>query len=143
LINSGTASSYVLNGLTNSTTYEVQICTRCQTQPLQLSAYSNSIQFVTPAQRLDQANPDPFMLVRVFPNPTQDNLSIHTIAPVDQDLNILIYNSMGQLILYKLVAGVNRSQTQIMDVKHLTPGIYIMEISSSDGNRQTLQFVKQ
>jgi hypothetical protein len=121
----------------------VQICTRCQTQPLQLSAYSNSIQFVTPAQRLDQTNPDPFMLVRVFPNPTHDNLSIHTIAPVDQDLNILIYNSMGQLILYKLVAGVNRSQTQIMDVKHLTPGIYIMEISSSDGNRQTLQFVKQ
>ncbi len=142
VINNGNATSQSINGLNGSTTYEVQVCTKCQNDPQQLSSYSNSITFTTPAQRLEDTEEMP-VLVNIYPNPVSDIVNINTLVTESTSLNILIYNASGQLVLYKMMDGINRSQTQAINVQHMPAGIYLMEVLSSDASKQTLQFVKQ
>jgi glucose/arabinose dehydrogenase len=142
VINNGTTSSHTISGLTGSTTYEVQVCTKCQNDPQLLSAYSSSISFTTPAQRIDEEAEAP-ILMTIYPNPVSDILYLNTTLPEDKGLNVLVYNASGQLMFYKMMDGLNRAQTQTINVQHLAAGHYFLEVFCTDGSTQKLRFVKQ
>jgi hypothetical protein len=76
--------------------------------------------------------------VSVFPNPASNTITIET----DNRLQISdyrIYNSSGQLIFESFN---NSNQSYIIDISHLTTGIYTIQLSGAQGSRYH-KFCKQ
>jgi glucose/arabinose dehydrogenase len=140
VVNSSTVASLTLSNLSSSTAYEVQVCTKCQNDPIQLSAYSASVSFSTPAQRIEESIENDQILA--YPNPTHDVINILVKATDDEDLNILLYNANGQLVLLKMLNGINRSQVQTINIGHLPDGIYLLEVLGNN-SRRTMKMIKQ
>lgn len=142
IINNSTASSFSLNNLNSSTTYEVQVCTKCHNDPIQLSSYSASVVFNTPAQRIGESIETNYIIL--YPNPASEQLNIQrqTGFKSAEDLTILIYDMNGQLQLFKILNSEAHTGESSIHIAHLPQGIYVAEIMQGD-NRQTLKFVKQ
>jgi len=76
------------------------------------------------------------MNLKVFPNPTQSYLTI--VKENDQDINILILDNLGQVILSKQSAG----KTTQLDISEFPAGIYYLSIH--DGIQNAVQkIIKQ
>jgi hypothetical protein len=72
----------------------------------------------------------------VFPNPTQDKLTITDFA---QGSQLTIYNSIGQL-----VAQLSNSQSQTIDISKLEKGIYTYSIINNKQNEiSSGKFIKE
>lgn len=73
----------------------------------------------------------------VFPNPTQDKLTITDLA---QDSQLTIYNSIGQL-----VAQLSNSQSQTIDISKLEKGIYTYSIITDNKQNEISsgKFIKE
>jgi hypothetical protein len=68
--------------------------------------------------------------VNVFPNPFHSGFNIMVTAEFDSPGKLVIYNHLGQPVLYKscdLLEGSNRIN---LDAKGLLPGIYYLELTS-------------
>lgn len=70
----------------------------------------------------------------LFPNPVKDRISFLLEEGI-QVKNIIIYNTLGQEILF------NSSTT--MDVSSLEVGVYYLVVGASDGNNYSGRFVKK
>ena len=71
-------------------------------------------------------------LFTLFPNPTNAELNINSIAPISE---IIIYNNLGQLLL-------NADNTNQLDVSVLSKGIYIVNIKDENGGSETKKFIR-
>ena len=72
----------------------------------------------------------------VFPNPTQDKLTITDLA---QGSQLTIYNSIGQL-----VAQLSNSQSKTIDISKLEKGIYTYSIINNKQNEiSSGKFIKE
>lgn len=88
-----------------------------------------------PNQPIDFTN----MICQVYPNPVKDLLSLGcTYFTAESESLWLIYTSSGILVLKKHKKG---SDSAIVDVSHLRPGIYFLHIKSADTSRM-MRFVK-
>ncbi|MEL7532785.1 MAG: T9SS type A sorting domain-containing protein, partial [Bacteroidota bacterium] len=67
--------------------------------------------------------------VNAYPNPFKQSFTISTSGAegVVEDMDISLYNNMGQLVLRKEHVS-NQAEIQVPD--HLSPGVYILRISS-------------
>jgi hypothetical protein len=81
--------------------------------------------------------------VSVFPNPCADELHLSIFSNASsQSLKIRIYNYAGGLIQEQSLTDTGNDLQYVMDVKGMTPGLYLLEISDS-GKKLTQKFVKQ
>ncbi len=73
--------------------------------------------------------------VKAYPNPVTDQLNLTS----EKEINtVAIYNLLGQQILFQSI----QSQQAILDLSGLTPGAYLVKVTSAD-KAQTLKIVKQ
>jgi hypothetical protein len=75
--------------------------------------------------------------ISVFPNPSADELKIITNSA--EQLQISLYNSIGDIMLEKILPGKMNS----MDLSSLPNGIYFYSLSSDGKNIQSGKFIKQ
>lgn len=68
--------------------------------------------------------------IRIFPNPTSDKINFS--SPLEQDVQVVIYSSTGQMLRRQHV-----STSESVDVSALPKGLYIIRI-----NEQTYKFSK-
>lgn len=75
--------------------------------------------------------------VRIYPNPLDENLSIHSEIPVKK---VTIYDSQGRLVFERvnLAQGINNFR-----ISKLSSGIYIARISANNGAVKNIKFVKR
>ena len=111
------------DNLTNKVTYYYRIASYNE---LGTSAFSETVSATTGVIRLG-TQPE---LLSVFPNPTQDWLSIST--PYDQ---FAIHSLDGALVSK---GGYEKS----IDVSMLRPGVYVLSIQTPEGSQQ-LKFVRE
>lgn len=71
----------------------------------------------------------------VFPNPTVNDLFIRSNKAID---NVLVYNLMGQKIIY-----VENLVENKLNVTHLQSGTYLLTINFEDMESKTMRFVKK
>jgi len=71
----------------------------------------------------------------IYPNPVLDNL---TIANINLNSTIMIFDISGKLLINKTA----QSETEILDVSHLTSGIYTIRIQNEE-LVQTSKLIKQ
>ena len=65
----------------------------------------------------------------IHPNPTNDILNI-SIANISSDIQILIYNSVGQVV-YMKSETVEHGLNTTLNLNDLSSGTYILQISSN------------
>lgn len=75
---------------------------------------------------------------KIFPNPATETLSI--VSDQFAISEIAVYNVHGANIVALEVANM---KTAVVDVRTLPSGIYFVQITSEDEQRQTLRFIKQ
>ncbi|WP_299525613.1 T9SS type A sorting domain-containing protein [Winogradskyella sp.] len=74
--------------------------------------------------------------ISLYPNPADDVITLKTDISIS---NLSITNNLGQVVMTK---SANFSQTNDIDTSSLSPGIYIMSISSEDRRTETRKFIK-
>lgn len=70
--------------------------------------------------------------LKIYPNPASDFITIETISEIK---NINIYNLMGQLVI--------NSTSNKVDVSTLSMGTFLMEFTSSEGQKSYRKIVKK
>ncbi|MDE5423724.1 T9SS type A sorting domain-containing protein [Ancylomarina sp. DW003] len=94
------------------------------------SVYSQAIDYATGIEDvLDEE-------LRVYPNPVKDLLHLDNLKQVKR---ISLYSLTGRSILYKEAPNSN----EILNIGHLSQGIYIMIFELEDGSKLTRKVVKQ
>lgn len=70
----------------------------------------------------------------VYPNPTHDNLYVDFGIHTESDINIELFNTLGECVIHKSINHVNSGNHQIkLSLKGLTTGIYFICIRSHKG----------
>ena len=72
--------------------------------------------------------------ITIAPNPARDFIDIHFKLEQSADIDVKIYNAMGQAILSQKMTSVLRG-VEKLDVSQLGTGMYI--VSMTDGTKQT------
>ena len=78
----------------------------------------------------------------LFPNPANSILQL-TQQGNDQILEVTVFEINGKLVNKVTEKLSMLNGVSVLDIKDLNPGIYFIDILLSNGNKQTLKFVKQ
>jgi len=122
-------------------TYEVTASGNYQVETFDINGCSSfsgvvnvEISSVAGISQLDQ--------FELFPNPVRDQLtlSLSTLESLDLDLNV--YNQLGQKLFTQTITQSGDNQYPI-SVANLVPGLYYLSLVSDTGGVETLRFVKE
>ena len=94
-----------------------------------LPNFNNTMQLVTGLDETDELG---FL---VYPNPLFDNLLFIQGNLPTGILGVRLYGSTGQLLAKEMLA-INTSNAVRLELPHLTPGFYILSLSSQKGNQK-------
>lgn len=82
--------------------------------------------------------------IRLYPNPTNDMVTVTMEHASPYEVDIEIYDALGKLVANpNLVYKTFGEQTVSLNVSHLSKGLYLMKISVGDKNTTTKRFIKQ
>jgi hypothetical protein len=73
-----------------------------------------------------------FGLVNLYPNPAEDNLTIHATAVEESEVLYSVVNSFGTDMVSGRLYINNRNSLQNIDISLLEPGLYLLKITSGD-----------
>jgi hypothetical protein len=80
----------------------------------------------------------------IFPNPTQNVINIAGDLNTSEDIELTIFNQMGQIVKVQKLDNNQSSLHTSIDVSALSNGMYQVVLKSQDGlkHTQTLSIVK-
>ena len=87
--------------------------------------YSNVVMFKTEEM--------PSMVLKAYPNPVQDKLTLSIYSPVQDDINVLILDVNGRTVkekVFHLEKGDN--SFQFTDLQSLSKGVYMIKAMVKD-----------
>lgn len=76
------------------------------------------------------ANPTLNIPVEIFPNPVNDILHIKVSEIIDKQIDIAMYNPIGEKVYFEKKNIDNERMNTYIDMSHLTQGIYTLVLSS-------------
>ena len=83
---------------------------------------------------------NPMTAVRVYPNPTTDVLNIEVNASQASEMNISVYNLMGQKVMESNTSINTGINCPSISTSELTPGIYFVTVKAN-GFDNTMKFI--
>jgi len=82
--------------------------------------------------------------LRAFPNPTGNQLQVEYDLVQDANMDVRIYNQLGQLVLTQSEGyRGNGSQMAQLNLTNLSKGLYVVQIVANGVNAGTLRIMKQ
>lgn len=78
-----------------------------------------------------------------FPNPALNSITIRLSNKEKGPMTIKLYGLDGKLVLQKQAIKQQQLGTGVLDLQHVLPGIYMLEVSVGDGLRMMRKVVKQ
>lgn len=83
--------------------------------------------------------------VKIYPNPARDHIEIDLSQIVNTqglyEVSITIHNKLGETVLIQ--RGISSDVTYIMNIGHLTSGIYTLSLEQKGVVLQTTKFIKE
>jgi len=76
---------------------------------------------------------------KLSPNPNSGNLTVMQMIPDDEPVKVEIWNAVGMSV-YKTSLQFNNGTAQ-MKLGSVAPGIYLMQLNDTKGNRFIFKFV--
>ena len=86
--------------------------------------YASEIDFNFEKNNLNQ--------VTLFPNPTDLNTELHANLREESELEISIFDLLGKRMLYSINKYKKGALKQVLNIEHLLPGSYIIELKTKD-----------
>ena len=83
---------------------------------------------------------NPMTSTRVYPNPATDVLNIEVNASQASEMNISVYNIMGQNVMNKTVNVTTGMNTRSISTSELNSGIYFLTVKAN-GFENTMKFI--
>jgi photosystem II stability/assembly factor-like uncharacterized protein len=83
-----------------------------------------------------------FKNVNVYPNPASQSINIAYTAAQGNSGDIVIYNTMGQVVFESAFTGNGSQQTQNIDLNNIPKGIYIISLQTDSGKAWRSKFEK-
>ncbi len=85
------------------------------------------------------------MLVKTYPNPFTNNITLSFYSSYKQDIKVALYNSIGQLIYQKIEKSAIGGNTliTISGLQNLSQGLYLVTLTDDKGVIYTQKEVKQ
>ena len=80
--------------------------------------------------------------VNIFPNPSSSMLNVQISTATSGELLLLVFDPVGKLVLRKGIDGISGNTSTSIDISHLPPGTYQMQISDTF-KTMTRRFVKE
>ncbi len=77
----------------------------------------------------------------LYPNPAKEVVNIQTSLPLGSQVNIDIYNMLGQRV-YNQKQTLKASSLPV-EVRNLRSGVYIVQLTDEAGNKQSQQLIKE
>jgi hypothetical protein len=77
----------------------------------------------------------------LYPNPAEDEVRINVVQPENGDITVQWYNAFGTLLSTEQLNNIGINYNQTMEISHLTPGVYYVQITAPLGT-QILTFFK-
>ena len=68
-------------------------------------------------------------IVQIFPNPVNDIIHLTVTGSRDKDIDLSIFNSMGQIVLLELIDFYPPIRSYEIDISILPRGVYYMKVS--------------
>ena len=79
---------------------------------------------------------------QIFPNPSNENITLTTNFQINNPTKINIYNLTGKLVLSENV-DINNGSSENINVSSLMSGVYLLEIKNSNLINQMFHFIKK
>ena len=76
-------------------------------------------------------------LIKLYPNPVQNDLNVKLPQINGAEISYSIYNLSGQII------SNDKLGNESIDVSQLSPGMYILQLKTNDGKKGTKSFIKK
>jgi hypothetical protein len=70
--------------------------------------------------------------LKVFPNPASNIINIKIPKVFSTDYSITLSNSLGSIVFKKYVVKNNGSNIEVIDIKQLASGMYILQFFSKE-----------
>ncbi len=70
--------------------------------------------------------------IRLYPNPTEENITITLSPPPDSHTLLLIYDATGRLVQQETLPPLSDSYS--LPLQNLSPGFYFLQIKKTNGN---------
>ena len=79
----------------------------------------------------------------LIPNPARDHLDMHVSGQLRREnISIRIMDVQGKILLQQHKAA-NTSYLHRLDISQLTPGLYLIVVTSENGTTETQKWIKQ
>ena len=83
--------------------------------------------------------PEESLNLNVYPNPTQDVLNVQFETELGQDVQIMVYDLQGRILIHNTVDSKN--QLIQIDVSQFSNGTYLIQLLNDKGIRETKRFI--
>ena len=78
--------------------------------------------------------------IQLYPNPTSGQITLE-LENVQSELSLQMFNSMGQEIHRQMIQEYNAKLD--IDISQHSNGVYFIQLTSKDGDKQYIKIIKQ
>lgn len=145
--NVGTGNTYIASVATIPTTQNNKIfrvtatysngCAKTSNNVLVKLLTSNCVPTREDVQDEVQTN-----ILTVYPNPTQDVLNVAIQNCTEDEVNLQLFNELGQVVIERTLKISQGLVEDVFDVSKLTPGVYTISLKTREGMK-TQKIVKE
>ena len=107
---------------------------KCPTPPRQSNPSAGDDISKTKVEAYETPSLSTFEKVKVYPNPTNGELTINYDLSTDQDVEILVRDLSGKLLYRKQIAGVEGENEGQLNLSTYTKGLYLLQLKSGERN---------
>lgn len=80
--------------------------------------------------------------ISLYPNPAQNEINLSYLIDINSNnLNVVILNSMGQVLLQENINSSDFTSTQSFDISNFSNGVYYLQINNSNDNVYRSSFI--
>jgi hypothetical protein len=122
-----------MTNLLQGSSYWVRIRTNCSSCALgsgELSTWSGTVAFSTPAQKQNLAE-NAMSALKVYPNPVQDILQIELPAVEEGKATLTLYALTGEKLLIENLNLQEVGAVTELSLRHLPQGVYLLELKTN------------
>lgn len=81
------------------------------------------------------------MNYRLYPNPSDGNITLEQVIADNGPVTAVLYNALGMVESRTTLQFANG--TDHMSIRNATPGVYLLQLSDASGKQYSLKFVIQ
>lgn len=129
-VNDGVLNFDLIRVTNNPSIYGIEISTTSENAPVRFA------QFASSSAISNNLN------VSLSPNPASDVLNVEFKEEIDQQVKISLIDEMGKVAL-EIPAETYSMGAVRLDLSNLTPGMYLLNVTTEDGKNKVLKVIKR